>query len=113
MGIPAWTKMSPMRSARRLAIGLARRAGVYVTRYPTSVLHDEHIARILATMQVNCVIDVGAHTGDFGRQLRRIGHDGLIVSYEPVAKNFARLREAAGTDPLWRVRQLALGAEAG
>ena len=113
MRISEWTNVSPLRSARRLATGLARRAGVYVTRYPSSVLYDEHIARILATMQVNCVLDVGAHTGDFGRQLRRIGHDGLIVSYEPVAANFARLQEAASADELWRVRQLALGAEAG
>jgi hypothetical protein len=85
-----WATVSPLSSARRLATGLARRAGLYLSRYPLSILYDEHIARMLAAHEVNCVLDVGAQGGEFGAQLRRIGYHGPIVSYEPVAETLAR-----------------------
>lgn len=110
MGSSKRTGVSPLLSARRLATRLARRAGVYVTKDPFAILYDEHLARMLSALRVNCVLDVGAHIGLFGSLLRRIGYGGLIVSYEPVADNFARLLENSSSDPLWRARQLALGA---
>jgi len=30
------------------------------------------------------VIDVGAHLGQFGRLVRRLGYEGTIISFEPV-----------------------------
>lgn len=58
---------------------------------------------------VNCVFDVGANTGQYGRRLRRSGYTGRIVSFEPTTDAFARLRQAAESDPDWFVHRIALG----
>jgi FkbM family methyltransferase len=62
---------------------------------------------------VNCVVDVGANRGQYGRRLRRAGYRGRIVSFEPVPDEFARLQAAAAGDPDWTVHAVALGASDG
>ena len=62
---------------------------------------------------VNCVVDVGAHEGEYAKRLRAGGYDGRIVSFEPVPRAFAELERAAADDPDWHVHQLALGREQG
>lgn len=82
-------------------------------RPPTGDTLEGHLRTLFDHLALNCVIDVGAHHGDFGRLVRRLGYTGRIVSFEPVAANFARLQEASSADPAWRIHDLALGAEAG
>ena len=62
---------------------------------------------------VNCVIDVGAHEGEYAQRLRSGGYDGRIASFEPVPGAFEALAREAEGDPAWRVHQLALGREDG
>ena len=62
---------------------------------------------------VNCVIDVGAHEGEYAQRLRAGGYDGRIVSFEPVPRAFEALARAAEGDAGWSVHQLALGREDG
>jgi FkbM family methyltransferase len=57
------------------------------------------------------VLDVGAHTGEYGDFLRDIGYDGWIVSFEPVEDNFETLRRRTAEDSKWSAYQFALGAE--
>jgi FkbM family methyltransferase len=68
-----------------------------------------HLKWLLLDLGVNCVVDVGAHYGEFGSLLRHSGYRGRIVSFEPVAENFAHLEKAATTDVNWMVHPLALG----
>ncbi len=62
---------------------------------------------------VNCVIDVGAHEGEYAKRVRAGGYDGRIVSLEPVPRAFAELERAAAGDRDWHVHQVALGREEG
>lgn len=62
---------------------------------------------------ITCVLDVGAHFGEFGRRIRRAGYQGDLISFEPVASNFGRLQETCKGDPKWRAEPLALGSENG
>jgi FkbM family methyltransferase len=62
---------------------------------------------------VNCVIDVGAHEGEYAKRLRDGGYGGRIVSFEPVPRAFAALERDAAGDPDWSVHPLALGREDG
>jgi FkbM family methyltransferase len=70
-----------------------------------------YLRTLLPRLGLNCVIDVGAHHGDFGRFLRDIGFEGRIVSFEPMGESFERLSAAAAGDVDWQVRQLGLGDE--
>jgi FkbM family methyltransferase len=91
---------------------LARR-GFYLGRFPRPDTLSTHLIHLFGKLEINCVLDVGAHEGEFGIALRQMGYRGRIVSYEPVAEHFERLREGARLDGQWIVQRLALGAEAG
>ena len=71
---------------------------------------QEHLAELFARTRPECVLDVGANTGQYGMLLRAHGYQGWIASFEPVAGAFEQLTEAAGGDRRWRVFPFALGA---
>lgn len=70
-----------------------------------------HLVSLLRSLDIHCVLDVGAHTGEYGRYLRSIGYRGEIVSFEPVEGSFTVLAEAAAPDPAWQTHRMALGSE--
>jgi len=71
---------------------------------------DSHLAGLLPRLGVNCVLDVGAHWGEYATSLRRLGFDGRTVSFEPVAQSYERLAVVARSDDHWLVRNVALGS---
>lgn len=70
-----------------------------------------HVTALLDKYAVNCVFDVGANAGQYGRRLRRLGYTGRIVSFEPTAEAFAKLQKKAENDPDWWVYNIGLGRE--
>lgn len=76
-----------------------------------SYLGDLHLSWVLEELGIDCVLDVGANTGQFARRLRRHGYTGRIVSFEPLPHLVEELREAAAEDPDWHVFGCALGDE--
>lgn len=74
-------------------------------------LAEEHVAWMLRELEVNCVLDVGANRGQYGRRLRRAGYTGRIVSFEPLAEVADVLERRAARDPEWHVVRSALGDE--
>ena len=66
--------------------------------------------RLLSSLGVDLVVDVGANEGQFARELRSLGYRGQIISVEPLSGPFARLVASARTDPTWSVVQAAAGA---
>lgn len=72
-----------------------------------------HVAALVESLAVDCVLDVGANEGQWASALRRAGYRGPIISFEPLEAAFERLRAAAENDPQWRVQRVALGAEDG
>lgn len=70
----------------------------------------EHLLYVLADQRVDCVIDVGAHRGDYGSFLRAAGYRGPIVSFEPVESSYRELVRNSAADPTWSAERLALGS---
>ena len=82
-----------------------------VHRFLGDFLLEEQLSAILRELRINCVIDVGANKGQFGRTLRRVGYEGRIASFEPLDEFATKLRRRAARDHDWHVRQYALGDE--
>lgn len=74
-------------------------------------LGGAQIGALLRMYRVNCVIDVGAHRGQYAQRLRQAGYRGRIVSFEPAPHAFEGLQRAAADDPQWSVHRLGLGRE--
>jgi FkbM family methyltransferase len=72
------------------------------------IMELTHLKQLISLTDINCVLDVGANKGQFASELRGIGFNGLIVSFE-----FARLQEDFSSDPLWRGFRVALGEKSG
>lgn len=87
----------------------ARRLGVHLSRYPPRGSLERELRDLLQRLNINCVFDVGAHTGETVALLRQLGYEGDIVSFEPESENFARLTQACKSDERWRGYPLALG----
>jgi FkbM family methyltransferase len=78
-------------------------------KYPLDV--HMYVANLLDQLGVNCVIDVGANVGQYGRALRKNGFKGHIFSFEPVRENYDALEKCAGKDPHWHIFNFALGSQ--
>jgi FkbM family methyltransferase len=63
----------------------------------------------LTRLNVNCVLDIGANAGRYGKSLRDIGYQGWLVSFEPVPPVYRKLGEAVAGDTRWRTFPWALG----
>ena len=71
------------------------------------------LKQLLAKLEIDCVLDVGANDGQFAQNLRAIGYRGRIISFEPVPEVFARLCRAFQNDGAWSGHRIALGEETG
>src|SRR3954451_16250806 len=100
---------------------LARRAALYGAsrrmRMPESPSNRYqeffHLKELLSSLQIDCVIDVGANTGQYASDLRAMGYSGLICSFEPVERTFRSLQEQFRDDRQWKGYRMALGDENG
>lgn len=79
-----------------------------------AVSEAEHLRRLLAHCQVDCVFDVGANNGQYAKMLRtKAGYRGRIVSFEPNPVAAVLARKAAEGDSLWTVEECALSSADG
>jgi FkbM family methyltransferase len=86
-----------------------RPTGYAIKKLPVDVI-EEHLRSLFELLDINCVIDAGAHFGEYGRSLRRNGYRKRIVSFEPVQASFDELRRTIGNDASWHAHKLALGS---
>ncbi len=78
---------------------------LYLNRVPEYV----QIRRLLETLRINCIIDVGANKGQSGLLFRGLGYQGPIFSFEPQNGPFEALEGASRNDPQWLCFKVALG----
>jgi FkbM family methyltransferase len=89
------------------ALGALRRAGWEVSRARPNLID------FLQSRSVDCVLDVGANAGQFGRWLRNHGYNGRIISFEPISSVYQVLAQEASGDDVWETKKLAVGNHCG
>ncbi len=95
-------------------INIARRRGWDIRRFHPDRSLDTYLwSTIFPSLHINCVLDVGAHIGEFAMMLRNFGYRGHIASFEPVLANYKVLEQRARNDHRWHVHQWALGSVSG
>jgi FkbM family methyltransferase len=101
---------------RTVANALERLTGARIIS-PTDIgalSEAEHIRRLIARFDIDCVFDVGANAGQYARMLReRVKYSGPIVSFEPVPYLAQQLRADAASCNNWYIREVALDRNAG
>jgi FkbM family methyltransferase len=97
---------------RTLTKKLARSLGYEIVKASTlpTLAIEEHLRLLFARLGIDCVLDVGANTGQYGELIRDYGYRGRIVSFEPEPESFRALEARIASDRLWTARQMALGA---
>lgn len=59
-------------------------------------------------LNINCALDAGAHFGEYGQWLRKIGYRNRIVSIEPVKASY-QIFQKTPKQKNWKVYNLAMG----
>jgi FkbM family methyltransferase len=83
--------------------------GYFLGRHPQTYSLENHLLQVCTQLRINCILDVGAHYGEFAQRVRDAGYRGRVVSFEPVHESFSTLRRARARDPDWRGFEVALG----
>jgi FkbM family methyltransferase len=112
-GTGARAAFNPIRLAKRGVQGVLQSIGYHIAPFPVPHSYEPHIKALLSALDINLIIDVGAHTGEFYQVMRQLGYSGHIVSFEPVPDTFVQLSHTTTADPNWRGYNVALGPEAG
>lgn len=74
----------------------------------------ERLKRIFDTYKIDCVLDVGANSGQYGEFLKnKVLYAGLIISFEPDPHTYKKLVETSKKYHNWETYNLALGNEVG
>ena len=85
------------------------RVGVDVVHYDGRHFVARRRVEVIRSTGTTVVVDVGAGSGQFVGWLRDAGYDGRVVSFEPVADAFARVKRRAEGDPGLTCHRIALG----
>ncbi len=71
--------------------------------------HEQEIEQLLISHQFTCVLDIGANEGQYAKEIRIGGYKNRIISFEPIAVPFAKLRQKSANDASWDVYNIAMG----
>jgi len=75
---------------------------------------ENHLQRVFAHCDVDCVFDIGANYGQYASMLRhKLGFKGFIISFGPLPDAAAALRKKSARDPNWIIEELAVSRSDG
>jgi len=103
--------MTLQRTAFRLVQRSAEKVGIAINFYPPPGSFERQLRDLLAQMEINLVLDIGAFVGNYAKELRDVGYKGRIVSFEPVPASYDQLRSRMQHDPLWSGQPFGLSDE--
>ena len=98
---------------RRGVNSLLQRAGLSLHFWPPPNSVQRELKALLSERRVDCVFDIGANRGQYALNLREVGFNGTILSFEPNMVLAPVLHAASANDPHWHVLPYALGEDEG
>ena len=87
------------------------RFGYQVKRYPDTDLRRRMM--MIAKMNTDLILDVGANTGQFGLEMRKLGYKGRLISFEPLSEAYHILEKNTAGDCNWQTYNYAIGSKNG
>lgn len=84
--------------------------GLSVSKIPERFTLERHIQTLTKQFGIDCIVDVGAHWGEFGTMMRSLGYAGRIISFEPTEESWGKLGERRAGDKAWDAHRMALGS---
>ena len=103
--------MTLQRAALSLVKRSAQKIGIAINFYPPPGSFERQLRDLLAQMEINVMLDVGAFVGNYAKELRDVGYKGRIISFEPVPASYDQLKARMQHDPLWFGQQFGLSDE--
>jgi FkbM family methyltransferase len=88
---------------------LLHRFGFAILRYNMDNFVCLRRTQILLSQSIDVVLDVGAHDGSYGKEIRVSGFGGRIISFEPLREAFTVLEKRCRQDASWECVNKALG----
>lgn len=80
----------------------------FPSKYTRNVVH------LLRKKNITTVLDLGANIGQYANRLRSAGYKGEIISFEPIAAPYEKLKKEAADDVNWRIApRMAIGNDDG
>lgn len=71
---------------------------------------DLQLLKLINSLSINKVFDIGANEGQFGQSIRKGGYKGQIVSFEPLSDAWIELKNNADNDSNWLIHErVAIG----
>ena len=64
---------------------------------------NKHGIKIIKHLEIDCLFDVGANTGQYATLVRSLGYQGQIFSFEPLSSAHKILKEKSIHDNFWTV----------
>jgi FkbM family methyltransferase len=88
--------------------------GVELIRYDSSNSAEHRLKLALDTFGINLIFDIGANDGEYGYLLYKSGYTGELVSFEPMAAPYTKLKSLAARYRGWQVApRCAVGETSG
>lgn len=88
--------------------------GFDIKRYSIAQNQTARLMKIITEHKINLIFDIGANSGQFGKELRELGYLSNIVSFEPLKDAYAQLTQLSNADSKWQVApRCAVGDEDG
>ena len=86
-----------------------RKFGIELRKYNINNSFDFRLKHFLKIKKIDCVFDIGANTGQYATHLRKLGYQGQIISFEPLSKEFLKLKNKSKKDKKWLAFNFGIG----
>jgi len=86
---------------------LLNKIGLDLKGYPNS--DAKRRMMIMRHYKIDTLLDIGANCGQYSKNMRKMGYNGRIVSFEPLNNAFKNLGKVSSRDKNWLINNYALG----